>query len=41
MYNKDVVVNILIKTVMALPNPDFNLCFALLTEEQVCALVRV
>lgn len=32
MYNPDVVINILIKALAALPFPDFNLCISLLDE---------
>ncbi|KLO16985.1 ARM repeat-containing protein [Schizopora paradoxa] len=32
LYNPDVVVNVLVKALTAIPFPDFNLCFALLGE---------
>jgi translation initiation factor 3 subunit K len=35
LYNADVVVNILIKAMTAAPQPDFNLCLALLGERDV------
>ncbi|KAF8581374.1 ARM repeat-containing protein [Ramaria rubella] len=35
LYNADVVVNILIKALTAAPQPDFNLCLALLGERDV------
>jgi translation initiation factor 3 subunit K len=39
LYNKDVVVNILIKCIMALPQPDFTLCVSMLTEDQVRSIL--
>ena len=35
LYNPDVVINILIKALTALPHPDFNLCVALLGERPI------
>ncbi|TDL28679.1 initiation factor 3 [Rickenella mellea] len=37
LYNPDVVINILIKALTALPLPDFNLCIALLGERPATA----
>lgn len=37
LYNPDVVVNILIKSLTASPSPDFNLCISLLDERPVNA----
>lgn len=37
LYNPDVVINILIKALAALPFPDFNLCISLLDERPVAA----
>ncbi|GJE86037.1 eukaryotic translation initiation factor 3 subunit K [Phanerochaete sordida] len=37
LYNPDVVINILIKALAALPFPDFNLCISLLDERPAAA----
>ena len=37
LYNPDVVINILIKSLTASPLPDFNLCIALLEERSASA----
>ncbi|KAI5122590.1 hypothetical protein M0805_004806 [Coniferiporia weirii] len=37
LYNPDVVVNVLIKSLTAVPFPDFNLCIALLGERPIAA----
>ncbi|THH06364.1 hypothetical protein EW145_g4140 [Phellinidium pouzarii] len=37
LYNPDVVVNVLIKSLTVVPFPDFNLCIALLGERPVAA----
>lgn len=39
LYNPDVVVNILIKALTSAPQPDFNLCLALLGERDVRMLI--
>lgn len=37
LYNPDVVINILVKALTALPFPDFNLCISLLDERPVAS----
>lgn len=37
LYNPDVVINVLIKSLTAVPFPDFNLCISLLGERPVLA----
>ncbi|KAL5534420.1 hypothetical protein ACEPAG_882 [Sanghuangporus baumii] len=37
LYNPDVVVNVLIKSLTAVPFPDFNLCIALLGERPIAS----
>ncbi|KAH8120131.1 ARM repeat-containing protein [Phellopilus nigrolimitatus] len=37
LYNPDVVINVLIKSLISLPFPDFNLCIALLSERSNAA----
>ncbi|KAF8649876.1 hypothetical protein AX16_005638 [Volvariella volvacea WC 439] len=40
LYNPDVVINILIKALTALPLPDFNLCVSLLDERPINATLE-